>query len=152
MSLAYMALLLALPVFVSYIGEFMVSIINIKKDVKEPTHEYQNCYINQILISVGYVKVRESFCTWVIIWIDTTLDHIDTREIFPSMKVLTWRIDPNGNENRNIVKHPYPTGNKKCEILIINTRMRPTLVSTICINWETNISLHGCSRAWSDHA
>ena len=57
MSLAYMALL-ALPVLVPYVGEFMVSIINIKIDVKEPPHEYENFNINQILIFVGYVKVR----------------------------------------------------------------------------------------------
>jgi hypothetical protein len=42
MSLAYMALLLALPVLVSYVGEFMVSKINVRNDVKERTHVYQN--------------------------------------------------------------------------------------------------------------
>ena len=30
-----------------------------------------------------YIKVRESFCTRVIIWIDTILKHIDIREILP---------------------------------------------------------------------
>ena len=40
-----------------YIGEYMVSIININS-IKEPTHEYQNCNSGQIFIFGGYVKVR----------------------------------------------------------------------------------------------
>ena len=43
-----------------YIGECMVSIININYDVKEPTCGYQNCYITRIVIFGGYCKVRES--------------------------------------------------------------------------------------------
>jgi hypothetical protein len=32
------------------------------------------------------------------------------------MKVLTWYLDPNGIENKNTIKYPYPAGLKKCEI------------------------------------
>ena len=39
------------------------------------------------------------------------------------MKVLAWYIDRNGIENKNTVKDPYPTGIKKCEILILDTQM-----------------------------
>ena len=42
-----------------YIGECMVSIININNVIKEPIQGYQNCNTNQILIFGGYDKVRE---------------------------------------------------------------------------------------------
>ena len=61
----------------------MVSIININNGIKEPTHGYQNCNTSQILIFGGYVKVRESLYTRVIIWVNTILNHIDTREFLP---------------------------------------------------------------------
>ena len=66
-----------------YIGECMVSIININNGVKEPTHGYQNCNTNQILIFGGYVKVRESLYTQVIIWVNAILNYIDTRLTLP---------------------------------------------------------------------
>ena len=34
--------------------------INIKNGIIEPTHAYQNWTTNQILMFVGYLKVRES--------------------------------------------------------------------------------------------
>ena len=53
------------------------------------------------------------------------------------MKLDTWYIDLNGIEHNNIGKHPYPTCIKKCETLIMDTRMVlkkdntwPTLVIT----------------------
>jgi hypothetical protein len=39
-----------------YIGECMVSIININNGFKETTHGYQNCSTNQILIFHSYVE------------------------------------------------------------------------------------------------
>jgi hypothetical protein len=57
----------------------MVSIINNNNGIKEPTRGYHNCDTNQILIFDGYVKLRESFYTRVIIWVDTILNHIYTR-------------------------------------------------------------------------
>ena len=56
----------------------MVSSININNGIKEPTRGYQNCNISLI---DGYVKVRESLYTRVIIWVITILNHIDTRKI-----------------------------------------------------------------------
>jgi len=38
------------------------------------------------------------------------------------MEVLAWYIDPNGIKN-NTVKHPYPTGIRKDEILLKDTQM-----------------------------
>jgi hypothetical protein len=63
----------------------MVSIINITNDIKEPTHGYQNYNTTQILITGGYVKVRESLYTQVL---NTTLNHIDTRAILPRIRSL----------------------------------------------------------------
>ena len=55
-------------------------------------------------------------------WVKTILDHIGNRVIYLGMKVLTWYIDPNDIENKNIVKFPYPIAIKKCDILIIDTQ------------------------------
>ena len=54
----------------------METIININNVIKEPTRGYENCNTSQILIFGGYVKVRESLYTQVIIWIKTILNHI----------------------------------------------------------------------------
>ena len=51
--------------------------------IKEPTRGYQNSNTSQIFIFGGYVKVRESLYTRVIIWVSNILDHSDTRAIFP---------------------------------------------------------------------
>ena len=48
------------PLSVWYIGECMVSIININHGIKEPTLTYQNCNTSQILIYGGYVKGEKS--------------------------------------------------------------------------------------------
>ena len=61
----------------------MVVIINISNGKKEPTHGYQNCNTSQILIFGGYLKVRESLCTQVLIWVNTILTISDTRVILP---------------------------------------------------------------------
>ena len=65
----------------------MVSINNIINGIKEPTHRYQNSNPSQIFIVGGYVKVRESLYTRVIIWVNNMLDHIDSRAIFLGMNV-----------------------------------------------------------------
>ena len=87
-------------------GECMISINNINNGVKEPTCLYQNCHTNQILIVSGYVKVRESLYTRVIIGVNTILNHIDTRVFYLGMK------NPHSIENKNIVKYPYPYPSK----------------------------------------
>ena len=37
--------------------------------------------------------------------------------------ILPWYTDPNGTESKDILKYPFPSGIKKCEILIIDTQM-----------------------------
>ena len=105
------------------VGLVFIWMHGINNGIKQPTCRYQNCNTSQILIFGGYVKVRESSYTRVIIWVNTIPDHIDTRMFCLGMKTLAWYIDPNGIENKYTVKYPYPTGIKKCEILIIDTRM-----------------------------
>jgi hypothetical protein len=61
----------------------MVSMINTNNGITDSTLGYQNCSASQILIFGAYVKVRESLYTRDIIWINTTLDHIDTRGVLP---------------------------------------------------------------------
>ena len=73
------------PMLVWYIGECIISVMNINIDVKDPTHGYQHCNTFQILIYDGYVKVRESWYTQVIIWVNTILHHSDTRVILPRL-------------------------------------------------------------------
>ena len=65
------------------IGECTVSIININNDIKESTCGYQNCRTCQILIFGGYVKVRESLYTQVIIRVNAIVNHIDTKVFLP---------------------------------------------------------------------
>ena len=45
-------------ILVWYIGECMVSLININSGIKEPTHGYQICNTTQILIFGGYVNIN----------------------------------------------------------------------------------------------
>ena len=64
-----------------YTSNAFISKINVNNGTKESTHGYQNCNTTEILIFGGYVKVRESLCTRVSIWVNTILSHIDTRAI-----------------------------------------------------------------------
>ena len=70
----------------------MASLININNGIKEPTCGYQNCKSCQILIFGGYIKVRESLYTLIIIWFNTFVNHIDTRAILPRYEVFLHGI------------------------------------------------------------
>jgi hypothetical protein len=59
----------------------MVSLMNINNGFKELICRYQNCDAMQILIFDGDLKVRESLYTWIFIWVNTILNHIDTSTI-----------------------------------------------------------------------
>ena len=52
---------------------------NINNSMKEPTCGCQDCNTKQILIFDGYVKVRESLYTQVIIRVNIILSNIDNR-------------------------------------------------------------------------
>ena len=82
----------------------------------------------KIFLPVKYwylVDTQESLYTWVIIWVNTIQDHIDTRAICLGIKVLWWYINPNDIENKNILKYSNPTGINECNILIIITQIGP---------------------------
>jgi hypothetical protein len=61
--------------------------------------------------------------TRVIIWVNTILGHINTRTILPRYKGSCIVYRPKDIENKNIIIYPYPTGIKKCEILIVDTQI-----------------------------
>ena len=74
------------PMLGWYIGECMVSLININNDIKELACGYQNFHTAQILIFNEYVKVRETFCTQVINCVHIIMSHSDTWVIMLSSK------------------------------------------------------------------
>ena len=82
-----------------YLGECMVSMINISNGIKKSTHVHQNCNTNQKLIIGGYVKVRESLYTRVMIWINTKLNQFDTRASLPRYAGLCMVHRPNWYRN-----------------------------------------------------
>ena len=81
---------------------------------------YQRTYpwvsTSQVLTFGGYVKVRESLHTRVG-WVNLIVNHNDTRVTLVGMKVLTCYGDPNGIENKNTSKGPYPTVIKKVQMV-----------------------------------
>jgi len=88
--------------WIGYIGECMVSTININNGIKGPTRGYQNCNTNQILVLSGYVNVRGSLYTQVIIWVSTILYHIDTRLILPRYDSSCMIYTPKWNRRKKI--------------------------------------------------
>ena len=67
------------------------------------------------------------------------------------MKVHAWCIDPNDIENKNTIKYLYPTGIKKCELLIIDTQFfflkRRYQSST---NFNMKEEVNKWTRIWED--
>jgi hypothetical protein len=56
--------------------------------------------------------LREFLFTQVIIWVNTTLNHIDSGALLPRYKALARLTDPNGLENKTSVTYPNPNGSK----------------------------------------
>jgi hypothetical protein len=82
-------------------------------DINEPTHGYhQNCNTSEMVIFGGYVKVRESLYTRVIICVNTFLNHIDTKAILPQC------------EGQTLIPYWYKIKIKR-EILTIDNQMVP---------------------------
>ena len=86
----------------------------------------------------GYLKVRESLNTWVIIWVNTTFSRIDTREIAPRYEGSCMVSRPEWYWKQKYCQNPYAAGIKQCDFLIIDTWMvekkddtRPTLEDTV---------------------
>lgn len=69
----------------------------------------------------GHVKVKEILYIQLIIWIDTILNHIETRTILPKVwKSLLYIHE--WHENKHVVEQSYPTCIMIYEILIIDTK------------------------------
>ena len=104
-----------------------VWIINTNNSIKDPIHECQNFVdTNQILIFGGYLKTRESFYTWVIIWVKAILSHIDARVVLPRYKLGSCMVSK--TEYLLLVS-------KKCEILIIEIRWNWFFKRTSILHW-----------------
>jgi hypothetical protein len=84
---------------------------------------YQNCNFSQILIFGGYVKVRESLYTQVMLWVNTILDHVGTIVVLPRHGSSCIAYRPEWYwKHKNIIKYSCHACNKICEILIIDTQ------------------------------
>ena len=84
---------------------------------------YQNCNISQILILGGYLKMKESLYIQVIVWVNTILNHIDTRSLSPRCEnsrmvhILEWYWNKiSSNIHTLLVMEKY-------KILILDTQM-----------------------------
>ena len=63
---------------------------------------------SQILIFGGYVKVKESFYTRVIIWVNTILNHIDTTAILSRYEDSCLVYRPEWNQKHKYCQMPIP--------------------------------------------
>ena len=88
------------------IGECMVSIINVNNGIKEPICGYQTCNTNQTIDIWWACQGEGILYTWLITWVNTILNHIDTRVILPTHEVLAMYIDLNGVET-NILSNTH---------------------------------------------
>ena len=77
-----------------YIGECMVSTMNINNDVIEPTHMHQKLQYESDIDIWWVCPVRDSLYTMVIIWVDTSLNHIDTRMNLLGLEVSSMAYRP----------------------------------------------------------
>ena len=81
----------------------------------------------QIVIPVkynGYLKVREFLYSQVIIWVNTILNHIDTKAVYLGMERFLHGIQIQMiSKTKTILKYPNPTGIKICENLITHTQV-----------------------------
>ena len=61
--------------------------------------------------------------TYIGIWVNTILNDMDTRVIWPRYEGPCIVYRPKWYQKRDILKHPYLTHIKKCEILILDIQM-----------------------------
>ena len=59
----------------------------------------------------------------VIGWVNTTLNHIDTRAILPAFEGSCLVYKLNSIKIKIFSKYPYPTDIEKCDILILDTQV-----------------------------
>ena len=88
--------------------------------IREPTHEYQICDINWLLIFGGYVEVRGYLYTQVYyLGQYYSKPRMILGWFYLGMKVLTWYMDPNGITTKVQSNTRTLLSIKKCEILIL---------------------------------
>ena len=95
-----------------YIGECMVSIITINNGITEPTPGYQNVIPGKYWYLVGMSRGENLLSTWVIMWVNTILNHIDTTAILPKYQGSYIMYTPERYRNKNAIEYPYCTVSK----------------------------------------
>ena len=114
--------------------------------------------MNQILIFGGYVKVSESLCNQFNIWVNTIVNDIDTRIIFPryGSSCMVYKFEWNQKRNYRPIPIPYwfkkmrNTHHRYLNGIWRKEEIRPTLVETIdliivhyhCSMMHTSLSPH----------
>ena len=102
------------PRFTPMLGPVYMWLHGINNHIIKHTRGYQNCNTNQILVCDGNVKVRDIVCTWVDIWVNLILNHIDTRTILSKYKGSCMTYKPEWfPETKISSKCTHPTGFKK---------------------------------------
>jgi hypothetical protein len=66
--------------------------MNINNDIIEPTHMHRKLQYESNIDIWWVCPMRDSLCTMVIIWVDTSLNHIDIGMILPRLEVSYHRI------------------------------------------------------------
>lgn len=70
-------------------------------------------YTVKYLIFGQYVKVRDPLCIRILIWVNISLNHIDTTAIILRYEGFLHVVYTRMASKKNIPKHPYFTGVKK---------------------------------------
>ena len=99
------------------------SYLTLINDIKEPTHVYQNCKINKMLIFNEYLKVSIFLNPDYHLNQDYFEPYWYYGDFYLGVKILAWYIDPNDFLNENILKYPCPTGIKIGGILNIQSTL-----------------------------
>lgn len=107
------------PILDSYICKCMVSTMESKNHL----------WVSKIVIPVNYwywwtYKMSKYVGTWVVIWVDTTLYHIDTEAMLPRSKSSCMVYKPKQYLKQKIWQIPYHIGIRQK----VNIRVEPNII------------------------
>ena len=87
-----------------YIGECMISTININNGIREPTMGIKFVILVKYLVGMSRL---ENICIPKLLFRSIQFSTILILQLYLSMNVLAWYIYPNGIKSKNIIKNPY---------------------------------------------
>jgi hypothetical protein len=89
----------------------MISIIKLNYGIKQPTNAYEyGIGSAKSCVFGGYVTLSPSSYALVNVWVNNILTTLILHLPCLEMMTFAWYVDPNGIQNKNIVKYPYPAG------------------------------------------